>query len=121
MVNSLNFTKLLFFSEIAWLVLYNYTILAGTLNDDLNLLSLAFFILGLAGLEFSIGMLLVIIFKKILRLEYFSDYNIPEHEMLEQLNKIIKSLEDAEDKNEREESTNDQVGNTSTGHNINKK
>lgn len=42
------------------------------------MLSTAFFILGFAGLEFCIGMLLVIIFKKILKLESFDDTMIKE-------------------------------------------
>jgi hypothetical protein len=42
------------------------------------MLSTAFFILGFAGLEFCIGMLLVIIFKKILKLESFDDTTTKE-------------------------------------------
>lgn len=50
-------------AELVWIILYNITILFGVLNDDLILFSLSFFILALAGLEFSIGFLLVIIFR----------------------------------------------------------
>lgn len=74
-VNSYNFTKLLFISEITWLVIYNYLILIGSINDDLTPLSSSFFVLGFAGLEFSIGMLLVIIFKKIIKSDYFFEIN----------------------------------------------
>jgi hypothetical protein len=35
----------------------------GGINDDLTLFSVSFFLLGLAGLEFSIGFLLIINFK----------------------------------------------------------
>ena len=83
MLNSMNFTKLLFISEIAWLILYNYTVLVGTINDDLTTLSLSFFILGFAGLEFCVGMLLVIIFKRILRLDYFTDTSIIQKKFFE--------------------------------------
>jgi len=72
-INSYNFTKLLFVSELAWLVLYNYSILIGSINDDITILSNAFFILGFAGLEFCIGLILVILFKKILKLDYFDE------------------------------------------------
>lgn len=74
-INSSNFTKLLFISEIAWLILYNYVLLIGSLNDDITMLSTCFLLLGFAGLEFSIGMLLVIIFKKILKIDYFFESN----------------------------------------------
>jgi hypothetical protein len=36
-------------------------------------MSTSFFILAFAGLEFCIGMLLIIIFKKILKIDYFID------------------------------------------------
>lgn len=35
----------------------------GLFNDDLLLISLAFYFLGLAGVEFSIGLLLVVMFR----------------------------------------------------------
>lgn len=66
-----NFTRLLFISEISWLVLYNYTLALSSINDDITLMSTSFFILAFAGLEFCIGMLLIIIFKKILKIDYF--------------------------------------------------
>jgi len=45
----------------------------GAINDDLTLFSSSFFILGLAGLEYSIGLLLVIIFKNINKSLLFFD------------------------------------------------
>jgi hypothetical protein len=45
--------------------LYCYVLIEGSLNDDLNLLSTSIFILGLAGLEYSIGILLLILFKNL--------------------------------------------------------
>lgn len=50
-------------AEITWLILYCLTILFGVTLDDINLFSLSFFLLGLAGLEFCIGFLLVILFR----------------------------------------------------------
>lgn len=35
----------------------------GVINDDLTLVSLTFLILGIAGLEFSFGFLLILLFK----------------------------------------------------------
>jgi hypothetical protein len=40
-------------------------LLEGSLNDDLNLLSTGIFILGLAGLEYSVGILLLVLFKNL--------------------------------------------------------
>ena len=74
-VSSTNFTKLLFLSEITWLILYNYVLLIGSINDDITMLSTSFFILGFAGLEFCIGMLLIVIFKKIIKIENFLETN----------------------------------------------
>jgi NADH:ubiquinone oxidoreductase subunit K len=45
--------------------LYCYVLLESSLNDDLNLLSTSIFILGLAGLEYSVGILLLILFKNL--------------------------------------------------------
>lgn len=65
LINFNNFIKLLFFSELVWIVLYCYTLYTGIINDDINLLSTSIFIIGFAGLEYSIGILLVIVFKNI--------------------------------------------------------
>jgi hypothetical protein len=45
------------------MLLYCLSILYGAINDDLTLFSLSFFLLGLAGLELSIGFLIIINFK----------------------------------------------------------
>lgn len=60
-----NLIKLIFYSELVWIILFCYSILESSLNDDLNLISTSIFILGLAGLEYSIGILLSILFKNI--------------------------------------------------------
>lgn len=57
--------RLLFYSEITWIVLYCYVLTSGAINDDLTLLSSSIFILGLAGLEYGVGIILIIIFKNI--------------------------------------------------------
>lgn len=52
---------MLFLSELSWVFLYVYTVLLSGFTDDITLLTLSFFILGLAGLEFSFGFILVIL------------------------------------------------------------
>jgi hypothetical protein len=51
------------YSEIVWTVLYTYTVVLGSVSNDLNILGSSFYILALAGIEFSIGILLLIFFK----------------------------------------------------------
>lgn len=55
------------FSEITWVSLYCYSIVCGSITDDVTILSISFFLLGLAALEFSIGFLLIILFKNLLK------------------------------------------------------
>ena len=61
LINSYNIVQLLFLSEIIWVCLYSYTVLMSGFTDDLILLTLSFLILGLAGLEFSFGFILIIL------------------------------------------------------------
>ena len=72
--NKTNFLDLILFSEIVWVILYVLTIFYGTIIDDLNLYSLSFFLLALAGLEFSIGILLLVLFKNY-RIDYIFSNN----------------------------------------------
>nr|YP_740788.1 Ymf58 [Tetrahymena paravorax]ABI51697.1 Ymf58 [Tetrahymena paravorax] len=58
-----NFISILFISEITWLALYTLAVLLGSVYCDITLLSTSFFILGVAGLEFSLGILLAILYK----------------------------------------------------------
>lgn len=64
-LKSNNFLFLFLFSETTWLALYCLSVNYGVLNDDLLLLTMSFFILGLATVEFVIGYILIILFKKI--------------------------------------------------------
>lgn len=72
-INPTNFVRLLFFSELTWLSLYCYIILTGGINDDLTLVSSSFFVLGLASLEYCIGLILIIIFRNINKSLIFFD------------------------------------------------
>lgn len=62
--NAQDFLKLFIFSEVTWIVLFVTSILFGINNDDVNLLTLSFFLLGFASVEFVIAYLLIILFKK---------------------------------------------------------
>ena len=55
----------MFYSELTWVILYCYVLMQGAINDDITLLSTGIFILGLAGLEYSVGIILLMIFKNI--------------------------------------------------------
>jgi len=62
-VKSDNFINILIYSEAIWVLLYAISVVLGTYNNDINLLSLTFLSLGLAGLEFSLGLILVVCYK----------------------------------------------------------
>jgi len=75
LLNARNLITVILYSEIVWVVLYCYTTIAGTINDDLILTSTSFFLLALAGLEFCIGFIITIFyrnFKKSFDLDLFS-------------------------------------------------
>lgn len=61
--NSKNLITIILYSEIVWVVLYCYTVIIGTINDDLILTSTSFFLLALAGLEFCIGFIITIFYR----------------------------------------------------------
>jgi len=61
LLNAYNVIQLLFLSEIVWVCLYTYTVIMSGFTDDITLLTLSFLILGLAGLEFSFGFILIIL------------------------------------------------------------
>lgn len=61
--NNDNFISIILFSELVWVTLYTLCTVLGIINDDITIMSLTFICLGLAGLEFSIGVLLVALFK----------------------------------------------------------
>lgn len=59
-----DFLKLFIYSEVSWIFLFSLSIFFGVYNDDLNLLTLSFFLLGFASVEFVVAYLLVVLFKK---------------------------------------------------------
>lgn len=77
--NPNNFLNLLLYSEVTWLILYSVSILLGSYVDDITITSITFFILGLAGLEFSFAFLLLILFKTLNYNYNFNENNLNEH------------------------------------------
>jgi len=63
LLNCKNLITIILYSEVMWVVLYSYTTVTGTINDDLILTSTSFFLLALAGLEFCIGFIITIFFR----------------------------------------------------------
>ena len=88
-LNSNNLLSLILYSEIVWVVLYVLSVLLGSLNDDINLLSTSFFLLALAGLEFSFGLLIIILFKN-MKVDY--DFNNNSNISNQFFKKNIKNL-----------------------------
>ena len=73
LINSKNLLNIIIYSEVVWVVLYCYTVVLGTINDDLILTSTSFFLLALAGLEFCIGFIITILFRNFKKSFDFSD------------------------------------------------
>ena len=86
-----NFVRLLFYSELTWIILYCFILVNGAINDDLNLLSTSIFILGLAGIEYGIGVLILMIFKNINKKTDFeeSDNSVYNHNIYSNKNSFI--------------------------------
>lgn len=61
--NSNNLINLIVFSEIVWVLVYALSSLLGIISDDITIMSLTFLSLAIAGLEFSIGILIITLFK----------------------------------------------------------
>lgn len=71
--NFSNFVKLLFFSELTWIILYCFILIKGSINDDITLLSTSIFVLGFAGIEYSLGIIIIMLFKQINKKIDFND------------------------------------------------
>ena len=66
---------------MVWVIIYVISIINGSLNDDINLYSMSFFLLAFAGLEFSIGLLLVTFFKNV-KSDYFFEKNFKKNDQI---------------------------------------
>jgi len=94
LLNARNLITVILYSEIVWVVLYCYTTIAGTINDDLILTSTSFFLLALAGLEFCIGFIITIFyrnFKKSFDLDLFSNKSTRNEHKNFSLNRYVWS------------------------------
>lgn len=93
LLNSKNLLTIVLYSEIMWVILYTYVSIVGTINDDIILTSTTFFLLALAGLEFCVGFIIVILFrnfKKSFSLDTFGFSDIQQKKKLS-LNRYVWS------------------------------
>lgn len=88
LTNFNNFVRLLFYSELTWIILYCFVLIQGAINDDITLLSTSIFILGLAGIEYGLGILILLIFKQINKKTDFdeSDNSVYNHNIYSNTN-----------------------------------
>jgi NADH:ubiquinone oxidoreductase subunit K len=92
LLNSKNLITIILYSEVVWVVLYGYTTVTGTINDDLILTSTSFFLLALAGLEFCVGFLIIIFyrnFKKTFELDNFNTTDLKKPSKNISINRYI--------------------------------
>lgn len=81
----------MFYSELSWIIIYSIVLINGAVNDDINLLSTSIFILGLAGIEYGIGIIILLIFKQINKKTDFdeSDNSVYNHNLFSNKNIYI--------------------------------
>lgn len=70
-----NFVSILLFAEFTWLILYTLTMLVGSIINEVTTTSLSFFILGFGGLEFVIGLMLLVVMRNFNINLQFDDLN----------------------------------------------
>lgn len=87
-LNTTNLVKLFVSSEIVWVVLYIYSVLVGIYMDDAQMYVLALFLITLASVEFSIGFILVIFFKKIFKTSNIMDTVGTDWTVVQKLNRF---------------------------------
>ena len=63
--NTQNFVTILLYSELTWLLLFVLSTIIGSQINDIISMSFTFFILGFGGLEFVVGLMLVVLMKNI--------------------------------------------------------
>ena len=61
--NTQNFITILLYSELTWLILFVLSTLIGAQINEIVSMSFTFFILGFGGMEFVIGLMLVVLMK----------------------------------------------------------
>lgn len=70
-----NFITILLFAELTWLILYTLTMLVGSIVNEITITSLSFFILGFGGLEFVVGLMLLVVMRNFNVNLQFDDLN----------------------------------------------
>lgn len=60
-----NFLTILLFAELTWLVLFVLSSTVGAIINDITSTSITFFILGFGGLEFVVGLMLVVLMRNL--------------------------------------------------------
>jgi len=73
---SYNFLKILLVTEIAWVLLYSSAIYIAALIDSSEMLTFSLLLLGIAGLEFSIALIVVLVYKNIYNSIMFDAINL---------------------------------------------
>lgn len=86
-LNTTNLIKLFVTSEIIWLTLYVYTLIVGITVDDVHMYALSLMLITIASVEFSIGFVLIIFFKKIFKTTNIMDNINTDWMVIEKLNR----------------------------------
>jgi len=60
-----NFITILLFAELTWLVLFVLSSTVGSIINDITSTSITFFILGFGGLEFVVGLMLIVLMRNL--------------------------------------------------------
>lgn len=63
--NVKNFITILLYAELTWLIIFSLSSVIGAQLNEITSMSFTFFILGFGGLEFVIGLLLVVLLKNL--------------------------------------------------------
>lgn len=61
--NTQNFVSILLYSELTWLILFVLSTIIGAQVNEITAMSFTFFILGFGGMEFVLGLMLVVLMK----------------------------------------------------------
>ncbi len=87
-LNTSNLIKLFVTSEIIWVILYIYSLIVGVYIDDVHVYTLSLLLITLASVEFSIGFVLIIFFKKIFKNINIMDKISSDWSTIDNFNKI---------------------------------
>jgi NADH:ubiquinone oxidoreductase subunit K len=63
LIESYNVLKILLVAELVWVVLYTMCCYTSSISDSSELITFSLMLLGFAGLEYSIGLLITVLYK----------------------------------------------------------